>query len=65
MMDDKKLKIFLSTLKGTALRWFMVLGGSTINSWEEMKKSFLEKYQDYCKSRDIEEETFKFAQKED
>lgn len=30
-----------------------------------MKTTFLEKYQDYCKSRDIKEELFKFTQKED
>ena len=30
-----------------------------------MKEAFLEKYQDYCKSRDIKEEIFKFVQKED
>ena len=29
------------------------------------KEAFLEKYQDYCKSRHIKEEIFKFAQKED
>ena len=43
----------------------MGLGGSMITSWEEMKKSFLEKYQDYCKSHEIKQEIFKFAQKED
>ena len=43
----------------------MGLGGKYISSWEEMKKAFLEKYQDYCKSQDIKEEIFKFMQKED
>eukprot|EP00253_Pinus_taeda_P014223 PITA_14223 len=52
-------------LKGTALQWFMRLGGSSITTWEEMRTAFLEKYQDYCKSWDIKEETFKFTQKED
>lgn len=63
--NAQKLKILPSTLKGTTLRWFMGLGGSTITSWEEMKKAFLGKYQYYCKSRDVKEEIFKFAQKED
>lgn len=36
-----------------------------ITSWEGMKEDFLEKYQYYYKSRDIKEEIFKFAQKED
>lgn len=39
--DPKNLKLFPSTLKGVDLRWFMGLGGRTINSWEEMKTSFL------------------------
>ena len=30
-----------------------------------MRAAFLEKYQDYCKSRDNKEEIFKFMQKED
>ena len=63
--DAHKLKIFPATLKGTTLRWFMGVGGSMITSREGMKEFFLEKYQDYCKSRDIKEEIFKFAQKED
>lgn len=57
--------MFPTTLKGTTLRWFMVLGESTITSREGMKEAFLEKYQDYCKSHDIKEEIFKFSQKED
>ena len=44
--DAQKLKIFPATLKGTALRWIMGLGGRTISSWDGMKEVFLEKYQD-------------------
>jgi len=43
----------------------MGLGGKTISTWDDMKKAFLEKYQDYCQSWDIKEEIFKFMQKED
>ena len=43
----------------------MGLGGRSIITWEEMRTSFLEKYQDYCKSQDIKENLFKFTQKED
>ena len=43
----------------------MGLGGRNISSWDGMKESFLEKYQDYYKYRDIKEEIFKFIQKED
>ena len=45
--DPQKLKLFPSTLKGVALRWFMGLSGGTINSWDQMKNYFLNKYQDY------------------
>jgi len=30
--DAQKLKIFLATLKGTALRWFISLGGKSIST---------------------------------
>jgi len=39
--DPQKLKLFPSTLKGAALRWFMGLGGGTINNREQMKTTFL------------------------
>jgi hypothetical protein len=65
MTEAQKLKKIPSTLKGMALRWFMGLGGSTISTWDDMRTTFLGKYQDYCKSRNIKEELFKFAQKED
>eukprot|EP00253_Pinus_taeda_P003175 PITA_03175 len=56
--DPQKLKLFPSTLKGAALRWFMGLGGGVINNWDQMKESFLKKYQDYCRSRELKEEIF-------
>jgi hypothetical protein len=43
----------------------MGLGGSTISTWDDMQRTFLEKYQDYYKSWNIKEELFKFAQRED
>ena len=43
----------------------MGLGGSSISTWDDMRTAFLEKYQDYCKSRNIKEELFKFSQEED
>jgi len=43
----------------------MGLGARSITTWEALRTSFLEKYQDYYKSRDIKEEHFKFIQKED
>jgi len=41
--DPQKLKLFRSTLKGVALRWFMGLGGGVINNWDQMKEYFLKK----------------------
>jgi len=46
--NAQELKLFPATLKGTALRWFMSLGGHVITTWEQMKEMFLTKYQDYC-----------------
>ena len=46
MTNAEKLKIFPTTLKWKTLRWFMGLGGSMITSWEGIKETFLEKYQD-------------------
>jgi hypothetical protein len=41
LQDAKKLKLFLATLKDSALRWFMGLGESNIRYWEGMKDYFL------------------------
>ena len=57
--DAQKLKLFPATLKNVALRWFMGLGEYTIRSWDEMKKTFLKKYQHYCKSKDSKDDIFK------
>ena len=63
--DAQKLKLFPATLKDDALRWFMGLGEYTIRTWEQMKNSFLKKYQDYCKSKDSRNDIFKMQQQED
>jgi hypothetical protein len=63
--NAQKLKLFPSTLKGNALRWFMSLGEHVITSWDQMKHKFLNKYQDYCRTREKKEELFKMVQKED
>jgi hypothetical protein len=62
--EPPKLKLFPSTLKGEALCCFMGLGGGTINVWDEMKHSFLIKYQDYCITRDLKDEIFQMTAKE-
>lgn len=43
----QKLDLFPTTLKGSTLKWFVVLGESTIVYWDDMKKG-LRKYQSYC-----------------
>jgi len=42
-VDAQKLKLFPTTLKGAALRWFMGLGPSSISMWNDMKETFLSK----------------------
>lgn len=61
--DPQKLKLLPSTLKGVVLRWFMGLGRHTINSWDDMKNSFLTRYQDFCKTRELKDEIFKMVAK--
>jgi hypothetical protein len=43
----------------------MGLGGNSINTWEEITQTFLKKYQDYCKAKDVREEIFKMTQEDD
>ena len=43
----QNLNCFPLTLKVSALRWFMSLGGNCIQTWEDMKHMFLKRYQDY------------------
>lgn len=47
--DAQKFKLFRETLKDSTLCWFIGLGGNSIWIWANMKKTFLKKYQDYCK----------------
>jgi len=42
----------------------MGLASNSITTWDEMKKVFLKKYQDYCKTGDLMEEIFGMNQKE-
>ena len=60
--NDQKLNVFSLTLKGTALRWFMILGGNCIQTWEDMKYVFLKRYQYYCR---VNEDIFGMAQAEE
>jgi hypothetical protein len=63
--NAQKLKLFPATLKDLALRWFMSLGEHTIFSWDGMKETFLQKYQDYCRPRDARNDIFKMQQLEE
>lgn len=51
--DFQKLKLFPATLKCSVLCWFMGLGGNTVSYWDQIKGVFLNKYQEYCKTREI------------
>lgn len=42
----------------------MSLPANSIETWEQMKDTFMEKYRDYCKSSDTREEIFKMTQAE-
>ena len=65
LQDSHKLKLFPATLKDSALRWFMGLGEFIIRTWDDMKTSFLRKYQEYCKPKDSQHDIFKIQQLED
>ena len=65
LQDSHKLKLFPATLKDSALRWFMGLGEYNIRTWEDMKTTFLQKYQEYCKPKDSRNDIFKIQQLED
>ena len=49
-IDAHKLKLFLATLKESALQWFMGLGANVAGTWDEMQSLFLDKYKEYCKA---------------
>jgi len=61
-LDAERLKLFCTTLKDSYLHWFIGLGGNTITSWEKMKRTFLNKYQDYCKTQEMQDEIFTITQ---
>ena len=60
--DAHKLKLFPTTLKDSVLRQFMGLRGRTITSWDQMKRVFLTKYKEYCKTREMQDNTFTIVQ---
>ena len=49
LQDAHNLKNFPATLKDSALRWFMGVRESSIRTWEDMKTTFLWKYQENLK----------------
>ena len=49
--NEQNFKPFPATLKDNALHWFMSLGGGTVTTWDQMKKVFLEKYQEYYNTK--------------
>ena len=64
--DAHKLKLFPSTLKEAALRWFMSLGANAVVDWPAMSNLVLNKYKEYCRGHDLKgDDIFKMSQKED
>ena len=59
--SERKLKLFLSTLKNSSLCWFMSLGVETVWTWDQMKQLFLGKYQEYYRTKGKREELFKIV----
>ena len=59
--DEQKLKLFPSTLKDAALRWFMGLPGNSITTWAQMQQAFNTKYRDYCRSKETKGEIFRMT----
>jgi hypothetical protein len=57
--------LFPTTLKDSALRWFMGLGEFSIRYWDEMKTTFLKKYQDYCRTKESRNDIFKMQQQDE
>jgi len=63
--DAQKLKLFPTTLNDSSLRWFMGLGEYIIRSWEDVKNTFLNKYQYYCRTRGSRNDIFKMQQQKE
>lgn len=61
--DAQKLKLFPATLKDVSLQWFMSL--RDIWAWDQMKDAFLEKCQEYCKTKEVQDEIFCMTQREE
>ena len=59
--DEQKLKLFPSTLKDAALRWFMGLPENSITTWAQMQQAFNAKYRDYCRSKETKGEIFRMT----
>jgi len=65
MKNAHKLNLFPTTLEIIVLQWFMGIKKDSICSWDQVKKKFLDKYQEYCKDKERREEVFKMMQHED
>lgn len=64
--NGHKLKLFPSTLKEAALRWFIRLGTNAVADWNAMRNLFLSKYKEYYRGLDLKGgDIFKMSQKED
>jgi len=61
-LNNQNLKLFFSTLKDNARRWFMGFALDSINTWAKMEREFLKKYQEYCRVKDRKDKLFRIKQ---
>ena len=47
------------------MKWFMGLVTQSIKTWNDMKKTFFDRYLDYCMPTNHKDEVFKMMQRED
>jgi hypothetical protein len=57
-IGEQNLKLFPSTLKDSTLRWFMILEGNSITTWDQIKNTFSERYKDYFREIDTRDDIF-------
>jgi len=62
--SQKKLRLFPFTLTGRARDWFLTIPSGTIQTWEELKLKFLEKYFPMSKYWDKKMEIQNFKQRD-
>ncbi|XP_041996944.1 uncharacterized protein LOC121747030 isoform X2 [Salvia splendens] len=63
--DAIKLRLFPFSLKDEARNWFYSLESGTISTWDEMARTFLDKYYPWAKASKLRKDIWTFRQMED